>query len=220
MVNKILHKIFGVRLISSQCGEDLIIESLLPSKKDGFYVDIGAHHPIKYNNTLLFHNKGWKGINIEPNPSKKWLFKLLRNKDINLTMGVGPEKTEKDLYIFDESTLSTFDKNSAEEFEKIGHRILKTIKIPIVPLKEILSEHAGDREIDILSVDTEGYDLEVLKSGDWDKFRPHFVILETLEYREGNTGKKLNDTYDVYMSGIGYNKIADTHINTIYEKNY
>ena len=219
MLNKILFKLFGVRLISSQCGEDLIVESLLPFKKNGFYVDVGANHPIKYNNTLLFHNKGWKGINIEPNPSKKWLFRLFRNHDINLNVGVGQEKSEIDFYVFNESTLSTFDNGSAEEFKKIGHQILKTIKIPVLPLKEILAKYANNKEIDLMTIDTEGFDMEVLKSNDWGKFKPSFIILETLEYRENNTGKKLNDIFDPYMESVGYKKIADTYINTIYEKN-
>jgi FkbM family methyltransferase len=220
MFNKIIHKIFGVRFISSQCSEDLIIEALLPLKKNGFYVDVGANHPIKYNNTLLFHNKGWTGINIEPKPSKKWLFKILRHKDVNLNVGIGPERSEMDFYIFDESTLNTFDKNSSEEFQKIGHKLLKVIKIPILPLKEILSKYAKDTEIDLMSVDTEGFDMEVLKSNDWKKFRPHFVILETLEYRAENMGKKLNSVFDPYMETVGYKKVADTYINSIYEKTY
>src|ERR1035437_1505949 len=158
MFNKIIHKIFGVRFISSQCGEDLIIESFLPFKKDGFYVDVGANHPIKFNNTFLFHNKGWKGINIEPNPKKKWLFKLFRNKDINLNIGIGPEKSEIDFYVFDESTLSTFDENSVKEFKKIGHIVTNIIKVPIFPLKDVFEKYAENKEIDLMSVDTEGYD--------------------------------------------------------------
>lgn len=221
MINKILFKIFGVRLISSQTGEDLIIESLLPQKKDGFYVDIGANHPIKFNNTFLFHNKGWSGINIEPNPSRAWLFKLFRRNDINLSIGIGAQKSNMDFYVFKVNTLSTFDKKSADEYQRMGHRLKKVINIPILPLRDVLNKHCdANKEIDIMSIDTEGLDMEVLKSNDWKKFRPHFIILETLEYREGNTGKKLNDVYDKYMSEIGYSKVADTHINTIYEKIY
>ncbi|MEK7202852.1 MAG: FkbM family methyltransferase [Patescibacteria group bacterium] len=219
LLNKILFKIFGVRLISSQCGEDLIIESFLPFKKDGFYVDIGAHHPIKYSNTFLFHNKGWKGINIEPNPEKKKLFNFFRGKDVNLNMGIGPIKSEMDFYVFDESTLSTFDESSAKEFKKIGHIVTNVIKVPIFPLKEVLEKYAHNKEIDLMSIDTEGYDMEVLKSNDWKRFRPEFIILETIEYSKDGKGKKLNDVYDKYMSEIGYNKVADTNINTIYRKN-
>ena len=220
MINKILFKLFGFRCISSQCGEDLIIESLIPFKKDGFYIDIGANHPIKYSNTFLFKNKGWKGINIEPNPDRMKLFKIFRRKDINLNIGIGREKSELDFYVFNEHTLSTFDANSAKEFEKIGHKIIRTIKVPVLPLKEIMEKHVKEKEVDLMSIDTEGYDMEVLESNDWNKFRPRFIILETLEYRKDGEGKKLNSAFDPFMLSVGYKKVADTYINSIYEKNY
>jgi FkbM family methyltransferase len=218
MLNKILHKVFGIRLVSSQCGEDLIIESIIPFKKDGLYVDVGANHPIKYSNTFLFKAKGWHGINIEPNPVRIKLFNIFRHGDVNLNVGIGTSESEMDFYIFDEHTLSTFDTNSVNEFKKIGHRVKKIIKVNILPLKNILEKYCNKKQIDILSIDTEGYDLEVLKSNDWNKFRPRFVILETLEYRKDGEGKKLNDIFDPFMENVGYKKIADTYINTIYEK--
>lgn len=219
MLNKILFKLFGVRLISSQTGEDLILETLMPEQKTGLYIDIGANHPIKFNNTFLFHNKGWSGINIEPNPERLWWFKIFRRKDINLNIGIGPEKSEMDFYVFNTHTLSTFDKKSKEEYEKMGHKLKKVIKVPILPLSEVLKENVGEKQIDIMSVDTEGFDMQVLQSNDWNKFKPRFIILETLEYRSGTTGKKLNEKYDPYMKEIGYHIVAETHINTIYEKN-
>lgn len=220
MLNKILLKLFGVRIISSQCGEDLIIESILFTKKNGFYVDVGANHPIKYNNTLLFHNKGWTGINIEPNHSRMWLFNLLRRKDINVNVGIGKQKSEMKFYVFKESTLSTFDEKAALEYQKMGHPLKKTIVIPISPLKDILAKHAERKEIDFMSIDTEGFDMEVLESNDWTKFRPRFLIIETLEYNKDGDGKKLNSIFDPYAEKIGYKKFAETYINTIYEKLY
>jgi FkbM family methyltransferase len=218
MLNKILLKIFGLRLISSQTGEDLIIESLLPNKEDGFYVDIGANHPIKFNNTLLFYKKGWTGINIEPNHSRMWLFKLLRKRDTNLNVGIGKTDSVMNFHIFKESTLSTFDDNAADKYIKMGHSLDKTIRIPILPLKDILEKHAANKEIDVMSIDTEGFDMEVLESNDWNKFRPRFLIIETLEYDKNEGGKKLNDIFDPYLEKIGYKKFAETYINTIYEK--
>ncbi len=219
LFNKVLFKVFGTRLVSSQTGEDLIIEMLLPEKKKGFYVDIGANHPIKFNNTFLFHNKGWRGINIEPNPSRMWLFKLLRRSDINLNIGVGREKSEIEFHVFRTNTLSTFDKTSSTAYQQMGHVLKKTTKIAVLPLSDIFEKYAQGEEIDLMSIDTEGFDMEVLKSNDWNKFRPRFIILETLEYRASQAGKKLNNLYDPYMEKIGYTKIADTYINTIYEKN-
>ncbi len=100
----------------------------------------------------------------------------------------------------------------------MGHPLKETIKIPIKPLKNILEEHAKGKEIDIMSIDTEGFDMEVLESNDWTKFRPRFLIIETLEYSRDEEGKKLNDTFDSYAEKIGYKKFAETYINTIYEK--
>lgn len=220
LVNKILLKFLGVRLINSQYGEDLIVESFMPTQTTGFYVDIGANHPVRFNNLALFYAKGWTGINIEPNPAQFRWFKLWRPNDINLNIGIGLESGSMDFQVFDTDTLSTFDSDSAAEYQKIGHRIKRTIKIPVIPLAAILEKYALGKEIDILSIDTEGFDMQVLNSNDWNKYRPHFIILETLEYRNGTTGKKLNGAYDPYLKNLGYRVVADTHINTVYEKIY
>ncbi len=219
-INKILLKIFGVRLLTSQNGEDLIIESLIPEQKKGFYVDIGANHPIKLNNTFLFYSKGWKGINIEPNPNRLWMFKLLRRRDKTLNVGIGENKSVLPFYIFKDDTLSTFDKGVAEKYEKKGHKIKKIQDVNIVPLADILNTYACKTEIDILSLDTEGMEMTILKSNSWDIYRPKYIILETIDYERYKSGKKTNDIYDPYMESIGYTKIADTNINSIYIKKY
>lgn len=220
MLHKILLKLFGLRLISSQCGEDLIIESIIPTQRKGFYVDVGANHPIKFSNTRLFYKKGWNGINIEPNHARMWLFKLLRRRDINLNVGIGQTVSEMNFHVFKESTLSTFDAAAASSYVNMGHPIQHVVHIPIRPLRDILAEHTQGKEIDILSVDTEGFDMEVLESNDWNIYRPRFVILETLEYNRHGEGKKLNRTFDPYMESVGYTVRAETYINTIYEKTH
>lgn len=217
-LNKILFKLFGLRLISSQCGEDFIIESIIPSKKRGLYVDIGANHPIKYSNTFLFRQKGWRGINIEPNPHRIKSFRFWRRGDVNLNIGVADKEAELDFFVFKEHTLSTFDVESANEFQKIGHRVKEVIKVPVLPLCKIFEKYLNGRQVDLLSIDTEGYDMEILQSNDWTRFQPTFIIVETLEYRKEGEGKKLNVSFDPFFASIGYKKIADTNINTIYEK--
>ena len=49
----------------SQFGEDKVLQEILKINiNKGFYVDVGAFHPFRYNNTALLYKKGWKGINI------------------------------------------------------------------------------------------------------------------------------------------------------------
>ena len=73
----------------AQDSEDLLVLSLLgDSKPPGFYVDVGAHHPARYSNTLLFYLKGWRGINIDALPGSMDLFRTWRPLDVNLEIAI------------------------------------------------------------------------------------------------------------------------------------
>ena len=65
-------------------GEDLAIDQYVNKVEKGFYIDIGAHHPIQRNNTNLLFQRGWEGINIDVNDFSIDLFNFLRPKDLNL----------------------------------------------------------------------------------------------------------------------------------------
>lgn len=204
------------QLSYSQIGEDIIIDFFLKNKREGFYIDIGSYHPINLSNTYKFYKRGWSGINIEPNYNKFHLFKNQRTKDINLNIGIGPREERSPFFIFDADTLCTFSKQSAENYKRLGHKILEIKEVDLIPLKEVIAKYARNKNIDFLSVDTEGYDLEVLRTNDWNSYRPNIIIIETVEYSQEILGKKLNDHYDKFMNDIGYKKIADTYINSIY----
>jgi len=92
----------------SQEGEDIILSRLFNDKKNGFYVDVGAHHPFRFSNTYKFYEKGWSGINIEPNPEDFHLFSKYRNRDININAGVGSNDGTLTYFMFNEPALNTF----------------------------------------------------------------------------------------------------------------
>lgn len=69
-------------------GEDLILREFFEYAKNGFYVDVGAHHPFRFSNTYLFYQSGWRGINIDAMPGSMKLFNRFRPKDINIECGV------------------------------------------------------------------------------------------------------------------------------------
>src|SRR3989339_633328 len=85
----------------SQTGEDIIIDFFLKEKKSGFYIDVGAYHPVNLSNTYKFYKRGWNGVNIEPNHNKLSLFKNQRTRDINLNIGIGQNETKSKFFIFD-----------------------------------------------------------------------------------------------------------------------
>ncbi len=205
---------FWINNSYSQTWEDLILKHLI-TKDHWFYIDIWANKPIQWNNTYWFYKKGWSGINIEPNKKLIRLFNKKRSRDMNLQIGAWPT-WELEFFSIEPDTLSTFDKKTAQLYQSMWHIIKEIYKVPIVSLEEIMSKYAN-QHVDILSVDVEWYDLEVLQSNNREKYKPSYVILETLEYKKDGTWKKLNDMYDPLFSKWWYEKIADTYINTIYK---
>ena len=128
-IQSVVNKIFkrdpnmDPNLCYSQNGEDLILNQFLKIKKR-FFIDVGAHHPIRFSNTYLFYKKGWSGINIDAMPGSMYLFNKLRPKDINMERGVGLKNDQFMFYQFNESALNTFSKDEAFSKNKDGYKLI------------------------------------------------------------------------------------------------
>jgi FkbM family methyltransferase len=166
----------------SQEGEDLLLGKLFGSKKEGFFVDVGAHHPKLYSNTYYFYKKGWRGINIDPLPGIMDKFKEFRNEDMNLEMGISDQPGKLIYYLFEEPALNTFSKEVADMRLAKGHsKLVSTKEIEVRKLENVLDEYLPkDTQIDLMSIDVEGLDYQVLVSNNWDKYRPKVLIAECL----------------------------------------
>lgn len=161
----------------SQNKEDLIIEKLLGYKAKS-YVDIGSNHPIKFNNTYRFYLFGAQGINIEPNISLIHSYERLRTRDKNIHLGLAEKECTKNFYQLDPDVDSTFSKKQATTKLKSGCRLISKYKVKISTLKQILSKYFKNKNIDLLSIDTEGYDYQILQSNDWKKYHPKIICVE------------------------------------------
>ena len=165
---------------NSQFHEDLLIDFLLNKKRDGVYVDIGANDPFFNSNTHRFYSKGWVGINIEPGLSEYDKIAQFRKRDINLNMAVSEIDGELTFYqIGNDSSLSTLDYDTAVRMSEVYDLKLTTKKVISMPLYKILDSYLKNRNIDFMSVDAEGHDLSVLKSNNWEKYRPTLVMVES-----------------------------------------
>lgn len=87
----------------------MILRRIFENVENGFYVDVGAHHPKRFSNTFYFYKKGWSGINIDAMPGSMSLFNKIRPRDINIEAAVSNEKEEVIFYIFNEVALNTFE---------------------------------------------------------------------------------------------------------------
>jgi FkbM family methyltransferase len=196
-----------------QTSEDAILAKLMPDKK-GFYVDIGCGHPIKFSNTFLFYKRGWKGICVDPISLNTRLFKVLRRRDFVLNSLVGTSKTKIDFWEFEPYGLSTSNEKVAKSVLGIKDvRLVKFSKLEVLPLSQIVPELSFELPT-LLSVDVEGMDLDVLKSNDWNKFRPHVICIE--EWRDTKLNKIELTPVEIFLTKLNYEKISYTGLSSIY----
>ena len=154
----------------SQSGEDLIVEFIFNSLNIPVptYIDIGAYHPYRLNNTAHFYQNGCRGINIEPNSHLFQVLKKVRPKDINLNIGIGDTQGNADFYILSSPTLSTFSKDKAEWYVGEHEQRMKEIRqMPVDTLPNIIARYSKGIFPDFLSLDIEGLDFEILQSIDY-----------------------------------------------------
>lgn len=207
-----------INLSFSQEGEDRVLMRYLGTRNSGYYVDIGAHHPYRFSNTKIFYKMGWRGINIEPSPPAFKLFLRDRKRDINLNIGISETTGLLDYYVFDEPALNTFDINLVNSrLKETSYRVIDKKKIPVDRLDNVLNKYLSKgQDIDFFSIDVEGLDLEVLRSNNWDLFRPKMVLVEALDLNGKDIFCDLqSQPIDIFMREKKYCFVAKT-FNTIF----
>lgn len=190
----------------AQEGEDLILERIFEHRTNGTYVDVGAHHPRRFSNTLLLSRRGWTGVNIDAAPGSMTAFHRERPRDLNLELGVAATDEVRTFYVFDEPALNTFDDARAKELDRPPYRIVSRPQVRCAPLATILREH-GIGAVDLLTIDAEGYDFEILKTVDWDTTRPRVVLIEQFA---SDLEAHLGSPVHAYLRERGYKLVAKT----------
>jgi len=176
-VKEIYRKIYLEKIKNSfsQNGEDLLIEKYFPKNFKGKYLEIGAYHPVRLSNTYRFYKKGWRGKVVEPNPDIEHYFEKIRPNDVYIKAGIGDKKGALNYYHFFIPALNTFSKIEAEKLIEEGHGLEKITKINILGVRKIVNF-----KIDFLSIDTEGFDNQIIKSWPWEKTKPQVICIEKI----------------------------------------
>lgn len=197
----------------SQEGEDLILRRIFENQSNGFYVDVGAHHPKRFSNTHFFYKKGWNGINIEAMVGSKELFEKIRPRDINIEKAVSNENETLTYYIFNEPALNGFSKDlSNMRNEGTEYYVTKKIMLQTTTLEAILDKYLPENQlIDFLSIDVEGLELKVLLSNNWGKYRPRIILVEILD---SSIETIPNNKIYLFLKARDYDVIAKT-VNTV-----
>ena len=170
---------------------DLIIDYIFKDKINGFYVDIGAQHPIANNNTYLFFKRGWSGINIDLDVKNIELFNISRPNDINLNNAISSSTSKKKLFFYhDKSPINTLVED-VSNFQNATVKEIKTVKT--ITLNKVLENLSFDKEIDYMNIDVEGHELDVLKGFDLIRYKPNVISVEYLDLKMKYLEFKNND---------------------------
>jgi FkbM family methyltransferase len=229
-IKKYYHKLFAAdpllskkvkdfsRKTYSQSGEDIILQHLfgMLNIKQPSYIDVGAHHPHKINNTAIFYDQGSRGINIEPDPGLFQEFIKSRSEDINLNIGISANTGTLPLYIMSSPSLNTFSKEEAERMEReTNYRIVDRKEIKVDTIQHVVDQYNNGKFPDLLSLDVEGLDEKILRSIDFAKYRPAAICVETLTFTEKGEESKIVSTIKL-LEENDYYLYADTYINSIF----
>ena len=204
------NKYFIKRKSYAMDGEDTAINLFNKKLEKGFYVDIGAHHPIQRNNTHLLFKKGWEGINIDVNQFSIDLFNFLRPEDLNLQIAVSDKEGELSFFYQKKfSQLNTTDKEIAKENFQ-GNYQEKKVKCQTI--QNILDNSKyKNKKIDFLNIDVEGAEMKVLNTLNFEIYDPSLICIEILGYREMQSEErekeiKNNEIYK-FLVNQGYKKV-------------
>ncbi|MGA7917113.1 MAG: FkbM family methyltransferase [Candidatus Acidiferrales bacterium] len=188
---------------------DLVVQNAFfpDSNYRGTMIEVGAAKPDYLSVSATFRNRGWRVLSIEPNP---FFCELQRQRGHDVIECACGSADRDDVTFFVVQTDATYQGQPVtnESFSSLGVRgkyadMMKSvptttaeIKVKVRRLDTILREHAGDlREIDIVCVDVEGWELEVLSGLSFDVYKPKLLIVENLF---------LDPTYVDYFTQKGY----------------
>jgi len=166
---------------------------------------------------LIHEHYNSRGINIDPNVETIKKFKQARPNDINLEFAIND--TVKNLIYtkYNHSAVNTlsskmvdiYDGSTNSPFVKI-----ETVDVETVTLASILDTYLPQNQsIDLLDIDAEGLDLNVLKSNNWDKYRPTIILVETHGMSLKSAGD--NETYQ-FLSSKGYQIMAHMYVTSLF----
>lgn len=179
---------------------DLIIDYIFKTKKNGFYLDVGAQHPVSNNNTFLLFKKGWSGINIDLDKKNIDLFNIARPKDINLNYALSDSEKEVDLFFYhDTSPINTLNEK-VSNFQQAKVNKIKKIRTKI--LNNVLDNLNFKNHIDYMNLDVEGHESQVLKGFNINKYKPSVISVEFLDLNMKKLEFKNNDLNNILNSDL------------------
>jgi len=211
---------FRHRMSYSAAGEDRIVLAWLEvvyrlNMRNLRYLDIGANHPADLSNTFLLYKLGGSGVLVEPDPDLCAALRHKRRRDTVVNVGAAFDaRRSARLTRFTARAFNTFSAVKADDVVEASKNwkpdqrqaIVDEIEVKLVPINDILAEHFSCG-VDFISIDTEGVDMQILQSIDFDRYKPKMICVEN--------SRPQNEFLEL-LSPFGYGFVAITPDNLIF----
>jgi FkbM family methyltransferase len=193
----------------AQNGEDVVLSRAFADQKVGFYIDIGACHPVDDSVTLHFYERGWHGVNVEPDRDLHAQLQQSRLRDVNLLAAVAQTRGRMEFHPTGTRGHGTLDTSLASE-RSVGRA---AERVPTFRLSDVIDCYGPDaREIDFLKIDVEGWEAEVIASGDWVRHRARVLVIEAVD----DKGHPSHQSWEPSLLGSGYRFALFDGLNRFY----
>ena len=155
--------------------EQALVRAFFGGEEPGFFVEVGANHPIEGSQTWHLEQAGWTGVLVEPQPELAAFLVTSRKARVFAVACSSPDKAGQSLPLHVDGPRSlTLDRERMSP----GAEAAYTIVVPTRTLDSILEEAAAPAPIGLLSIDVEGHEVEVLQGFDLDRWQPMLVLVE------------------------------------------
>jgi FkbM family methyltransferase len=199
-----------------QFGEDRILQEIFGEKPEGYCVEIGAYDGRTGSATYLFEQRGWHCLLVEPNPA---LVEEIRKHRACTVVNCAVSNKEGTASFFvaeNVEEMSTLDltPDRLEWIEQVGGAV-KEVTVRTATLDSLLAE-AAFPEIQFITIDVEGHEMEVLEGFTLEVHRPRIVIIEDNSASDDPRARGGDPRVGRHMSEHGYVHFRRTGVNEWY----
>lgn len=157
----------------SQFGEDLFVARFFEDHAPGVWLDVGAFHPRVASNTLALRRRGWSGMNVDADPEKMRLFRLVRPRDTNITAAVaGPD-----------AGFAVLERVGPDSYGSMDRLCMLADGSGVATrsIADLLSDN-GITTVGFVSMDVEGLESEILRGFPFDRAEVELFCIEVLSW--------------------------------------
>lgn len=163
----------------AQLKQDMFVLVELGFKRDGYFVEFGATNGVELSNTYMLEKEfGWDGILAEP--ARVWHDALKANRNCHISFDCVWSKSHE-LVPFNQTSaaeLSTIDTFSNVDEHAQARKTGDKYEVYTCSLLDLLKKYNAPKDIDYLSIDTEGSEFDILSAFDFDAYNIKVITCE------------------------------------------